>query len=161
MTRAQVTRLIEYKLNQQAPGVSPFSRNLDNLLFKEQRQKLPPSTILVDARRTILELFHENNYKGWDGYDASPVMRASVEQAIRLVELLPSDLPLPEITADPEGEITLEWYANGNSYTISCGVKDKISYAAIFKDGSEHHGKEPYAAQLTTTTLTFIKKVYR
>lgn len=43
---------------------------------------------------------------GWLG--ASPVIKDTLREAWKLIQLLPSSIPMPEISAIPTGEISLE-----------------------------------------------------
>jgi hypothetical protein len=45
----------------------------------------------------------------WDGYGAVPVPAEIAQLAARMVSSLPSHVPVPEVSANPNGTISLEW----------------------------------------------------
>ena len=62
-----------------------------------------------DLSETIDEIYQECSVINWDGYGAKPVdydLRKTVEQ---FLNSLPTIIPDPEISADPDGEISLDW----------------------------------------------------
>jgi hypothetical protein len=96
-----------------------------------------PSVSIDEVRRDILkslyEVFRETSTSGWDGYDADPVSFATLTQALAFIDLLPSTLPRPEISAHPDGELAFEW-ALGRRRLLSVSVNEsgRLSYAALF-----------------------------
>lgn len=76
---------------------------------------------------------------GWDGYDAAPIDRASLTLARDLVLRLPLGFPRPSPGIEPDGTVTLEWYASPRrTLSVSVGGDGSLHYAALF--GTESHG---------------------
>lgn len=85
----------------------------------------------------IQELAEECSSAGWDGYDGCPVSSRTANLANDFIRALSSGLPLPDISAEPDGEIALEWIASRSKvFSISLGETNRISYAWI--DGGDH-----------------------
>ncbi len=86
-----------------------------------------------DILDSLLEVFMEASTPGWDGYDAHPVSTATLAQALAFLDLLPSTLPRPEISAHPDGELAFEWFlARRWLLTVSVHESGRLSYAALF-----------------------------
>lgn len=96
-----------------------------------------PSVSLDEARNELLESLRaaagEASQPGWDGYDASPVSGGTVAQALAFLDLLPSALMRPEISAHPDGELAFEWYVGPRwLLTVSISETGRLSYAGLF-----------------------------
>lgn len=86
---------------------------------------------LIDRQLDTMCL--ELSHAGWDGYDAEPVQRRAVEQAKVLIDTLPYGCPLPEVTPDPDGEISLDWFRDHDwQVSISVGSDCMLAYGARF-----------------------------
>jgi hypothetical protein len=54
----------------------------------------------------------------------------TIFNALELVNLLPTRLPIPEVDIDPDGEISFEWYRSSNKLlSISIGQDGRLAYA--------------------------------
>ena len=128
----------------------------EHYLTPVTRQKL--SQVWCDALRDIVE---SKCTEGWDGYDAAPVSEQTLKEAYKFISLLPPSLPVPEeISADPDGDISLEWYRNTNYLlTISISEKKTISYAGVFGPYSKVHGTEYFDFKIPKSILDNIKKL--
>ena len=84
----------------------------------------------------IDEVFWECRSENWDGYGASPVTEETVRQAKKLVKSLPDTNPSPSIGADPDGEISFDWYVDPNwNLTLSIGGTGRVSFSGFFGEG--------------------------
>lgn len=84
-------------------------------------------TLLEELSRLQIECA-ENN---WDGYDALPVEKQTIENAFTFISKLPIDHMLPEIGVEPDGMITFDWYKTNwfKRYTFSVSIdKDNCLY---------------------------------
>ncbi len=116
---------------------------------------------LYGCLKSVYEVSEECSNENWDGYGANPVTRKTYYEAMRLVQILPSRIPKPEILAEPSGEIGLEWYKNKYSvFVISVGGEGVITYAGLFGEGNKTHGTEKFTSQLPENILANIKRVF-
>ena len=113
----------------------------------------------------LLELdaiFKECQSKGWDGCGASPMTAETVAIGKLFLTALPLNL-LPSsdcISADPDGEIGIEWYKSSKRHvTISIGERKLISYAYTFGDDSWAAGTEPFGGNIPEHIVGLIRKV--
>jgi hypothetical protein len=74
-------------------------------------------------------VYNETQEEGWDGYGGMIVLHTTYEYVIRFIDLLPFDMPPPEITPEPDGEIALEWYGeDGAIFSVSVGSEGELTY---------------------------------
>ncbi len=84
----------------------------------------------------IYELAEACSANGWDGYGALPLSKQSVDTGIQFARLLPDDIAIPAVSAEPDGVLAFEWTAS-KSRRLSMGflAPDCIAYAWL--DGSD------------------------
>ena len=82
----------------------------------------------------------EHSEPNWDGESAKPVAEVALDAAVSFIRALPGNLPLPEIAAEPDGAISLDWAPSKHRvFTVSIGMTDRLPYAWL--DGSDRgHG---------------------
>lgn len=98
-----------------------------------------------DLQEELRELYEQCRGENWDGYGARAVSDRSYREALRFCELLPACLPTPEVGADPDGDIALEWNTDATHvFSISVSPSQHLSYAGLFGQnrvhGVEHFG---------------------
>ena len=110
--------------------------------------------------REIYRIYSECSVPDWDGYDAIPISEKTFSKALKLAQLLPSDLPLPEVIPEPTGEIAFEWYQNKTHvFVISMEEGDVISYAGLFGVHSQTHGSEYFTHQIPLLLTNHISRL--
>lgn len=87
------------------------------------------------------------------------VSRETANQARRFAVLLPKSLPIPEISADPDGEISFDWVSNtGKMFSVSIDETGRIAYAGRFGERSKIHGVEQLSDPLPQEVLRGIER---
>lgn len=87
----------------------------------------------------------------------TPVGYATLVQAVIFLMTMPSDLPLPEISVDPDGEIALDWCRGEDMLSLSLGASGRLSYAWNIEDEARH-GTEVFDGVLAPSILGAIKQ---
>lgn len=114
-----------------------------------------------EAINELREIYNEVSKEDWDGYDSEAINADAVIEASKLIRMLPSSLPLPEITIEPDGGIGLEWYkTKGFVFVASVLGENIISYAGLFGPSSEIHGKENFTDTIPTIFLSALNKLF-
>ncbi len=89
-----------------------------------------------DTLNEIDEVFRECKEPNWDGYHALPIAVETYEAACCFVRVLQSNLLPSDVSAEPDGEISLEWFRGPKRvFSLSVGPKHRVSFAGI--DGSD------------------------
>ena len=96
-----------------------------------------------------------------DNY-APLVDRDTAEMALSFAQLLPRSLPAPEISADPDGEVSFDWLGSaGKMFSVSVNKDGRISYAGRFGDKSKVHGIEQLSEVHPQEIVRGIQKAVR
>jgi len=155
------------------PAVAPVAPMVADYALGPEARRLrselcaapPPATsVLLDAsrfeaRRALLERFNEANQDNWDGYGAAPASIEILLQAWALLGTLPVDLPVPDVSIHPDGEVALEWLgANRSILTAAVGDDGWIKWAAII-GGERLYGRVPYADSLPSRLHRLVSEV--
>lgn len=100
------------------------------LLSRKTSQSLFGSkTELLDQ---VASLISECSKEGWDGYGALPLDPNAFSRVIELIYSLPDGFPLPEISPEPDGSISLDWISSKRRMlSVSVGKSDRLPYAWI------------------------------
>jgi len=94
------------------------------IMQEEIREYLLTSCTVRDPRERLLDeldnLCVEASRRGWDGYAAEPVTPDAYDFAKMFIKALPTTAPLPELNADPDGEVALDWsFGHRRALTVS------------------------------------------
>jgi hypothetical protein len=85
---------------------------------------------LENARaRTALE--------GWDGYGALPMNAQAYNWAKVFIQALPTSAHVPEVSADPDGEVSIDWFCGQRgTVSVSIGPTGRLSWASLIGHNS-------------------------
>lgn len=115
---------------------------------------------LDEALISLFEVSRECSQSDWDGYGATAISEHAYEEAEKIINLLPSSIPMPEIVAEPTGDIGFEWRSGrGQVFVISVGGKHRITYAGIFA-GNKVHGSEYFEDTLPLAIIQHLRRLY-
>lgn len=107
----------------------------------------------------LLQVFRERQQPDWDGYGALGVSSNSLQVARELLRALPIGTATPEFGADPDGELTFEWYKSGQrTLSVSVSSEGDLHYAAII-GARKSYGTEPFFGEVPRTILELIGEV--
>jgi len=91
-----------------------------------------------EAFEELAEVYEECRNPGWDGYGALAVEQETNRIAYQLIESLPLGFPRPSISAQPDGQLTFEWYRTPRrTLSLSIDPNGFIHFAGLF--GHEKH----------------------
>lgn len=121
--------------------------SLDAAYSRERAEQinrgLDESRSLFGAKHAFLQLVVELSVEcsaaGWDGYNALPLDSDALLRTIEMILSLPDGFPLPEISPEPDGSISLDWIASKRRMlSVSVGKSDRLPYAWISGTDSGH-----------------------
>jgi hypothetical protein len=114
-------------------ALSESAMTLDRMR-EEIREELLKSYVISNAIESVLgelkEVRSEASHAGWDGYGARPLNSDSYDFAIRFLNALPASAPLPEVSADSDGEAVLDWiFGERKALTVSIDPTGRCTFA--------------------------------
>jgi hypothetical protein len=109
--------------------------------------------------RQLFEVFKECSSMGWDGEQAKPISVEVLQNAERFLSSFPLGMEAPEVGAEPDGSITLEWYRSPNKViSISINPDGWMYYAALIGT-SKRHGADYSLMGISNDLLKIIIQV--
>lgn len=121
------------------------------------------SVALSGARLSALSdldaFYKESSCVNWDGEGGLAVEQKSYENARKFISLMPRDWKKPEISADPDGEVSVEWHGgNRRRFSVSIGADERVSYAWLF--GSERgNGTDTFLDEIPFGVATQVNRL--
>jgi hypothetical protein len=130
-------------------------RVLDDML-----QSLSLGESYRDAVSALYDIAGCSVVPNWDGYGAIPVSPLAVGHALRFLRTLPPMLRTPDLSVDPDGEISFEWYFEPRRVlSISVGPHGELSYAGLF-GRSDAHGTEYFGDELPKPIMDNLSRLF-
>ncbi|MCF7957174.1 MAG: hypothetical protein K9M57_01860 [Phycisphaerae bacterium] len=123
-------------------------------------QNTPIKHRIADLSDELNDIYAECSEKNWDGYGAKPVHK-SIRKIVEIfLNKLPEDIPNPELSPDPDGEISLEWcIAKKKMASISIGKQGRIAYAFLNEE-KRSSGLDLFENKIPESFLFQLKTLY-
>ena len=148
-------------LTEGTPGVGADHQRLRSLLqatFQRWVDTVSLGKTLQDTYKQLNEVLEDCAQSDWDAYGAEPVLFESYENAKRFARSLPFSFSSPDVSAEPDGEITFEWYSNPTRvFSVSVGPNNELHYAGLF-GASRAYGTEVFHDEIPEVILSHIKR---
>lgn len=110
---------------------------------------------LPELENLAEECAHEN----WDGYGAAPVSSNTILNAAKVVKAIPEGIPIPSLSAEPDGHVTLEWcFPPSRIMSISVAPNGSLHYAAMI-DENRTYGTEVFSGAVPEVITELINLV--
>lgn len=106
----------------------------------------------------ITSLLEENSEEGWDGYNAKPISTISCNYAIRLLQSIDSNTFLPEIIAEPTGQIGIQWDLGSCSLIVTFNETGVLSFGYHDSYGAEIFGSFKYTNGVPVEIRPYLNK---
>lgn len=111
------------------------------------------------AFEELCEVADQCREHGWDGYSALPITQETYQVAYRFLESLPLGTPLPDVSAEPDGHITFEWYASPRRVlSVSVSSQGDLHYSALIGH-SKNYGTELFSGEPPRFLMSLIPAV--
>jgi len=145
----------------------PHAKGSDGILVQHKLRTAALSIIMKthygprhrSALEALAQIAAECREPDWDGHNALPVESATIERARRIIASLPGAIPSPDIGAEPDGHVTLEWYS-GPRWQISLSVAPNgIMHHAAMLGASRNYGQDYVESKLSGWILNMIREV--
>ncbi|MDD5037958.1 MAG: hypothetical protein PHN78_01380 [Dehalococcoidales bacterium] len=108
----------------------------------------------------LFQVKKERSVDNWDGYGAKAIDDQSYNNAISFILSLPSNIPIPDIDVEPDGEVVFEWYEGRRQvFSVSIGARNELTYAGLY-GASKAHGVEYLEDEIPSAIMNNINRVY-
>lgn len=102
-------------------------------LHAEEHLKNQSSLRNTEAQRQLVELSAICRQEGWDGYGALPIEWTTFALAQQILDTLPLGCPVPSLSAEPDGHITMEWYRSPHRVlSVSVDPNGYLHFAGLY-----------------------------
>jgi len=125
------------------------------------KEALSLRRVAESASVELEEVASEAASPNWDGYGAQAVDPRTVQEAKRLLDALPTTTPVPEVSADPDGEVAISWNLDSSwVFSVSVGPSGRLSYAGLFGT-SKAYGTEWFLDEIPEAILDNISRLFK
>ncbi len=108
----------------------------------------------------LVEVYQDKSQPNWDGYGAAPVTPEAFLHAFRFLEALPLGSPAPSVGAEPDGNITFEWYQSPRRVlSVSVDPDGEMNYAALLPGPRKIRGTEQFVSTIPSEILRLIDEI--
>ena len=141
-------------------GVSPAAEIVSQYVSEISRHNNETVTFsnhsLVDQ---LIDVYQQAAEDGWDGEGSIGVAADTYQVAHALVESLPTAYRTPEISAEPDGHLHLEWFVNNRRVLgVSINPDGRLHWAALLGE-EDPRGTCRFDGQAPTTLLHWIGRI--
>ena len=132
-------------------------------LANRERQHMHASHALgVDdaVYSELMTVWEECRRPNWDGLGAVAVTWETVETARRFLESLPLGMSPTSIGAEPDGDVTIEWYSSPRrTVSVSATADGELHYAGLFGP-NRAYGTESFLDEAPAAIVSLIRRVF-
>lgn len=116
---------------------------------------------IADPLISLYRLHEQCREENWDGENAQPIPLSAVVEAQKLLTLLPSSIPAPELLPEPTGSIALEWYQRRDHvYVLGVYGKKTLEFAGLLGRGNEIHGRLNFEDSLPPIIQDHLRRFF-
>lgn len=136
----------------EALGREPFLKSDGAYLPRAAAHQRP--TRIERLVSEIDEAVRESAASGTVAVDAE-----TKRMAIKLANLLPPSVPIPEVAFDPDGEIQFDWLGPGDKiFSVSVDRSGRLAYAGRFGEKKRNNGIEQLSESCPPEILQGIER---
>lgn len=162
MSNAYIAMALTVATSLSSPGVSREARLIQEALNTTPINVHDNSASNEPIRQALLELqeiAEEAQFHDWDGYGGQPVQVTCYYHAQYFLRTAAISLPLPEMSAEPDGEISFDWSNNNDDiFSVSVGPTGKLNYAGVI-GAARVHGSVPFSDIIPDVIVFHIKQL--
>lgn len=144
-------------------GYSESARFIAEQITLSQQDLQKPEFYFSVMKRVLSELMQiafVGSKAGWDGYNALPISSETSRLARTFLESLPNSIPSPAVGAEPDGQITFEWYRSPHRVlSLSISPEGDLHYAALIGP-NKAYGAEVFYGDVPSVIHDLIRRVY-
>lgn len=114
----------------------------------------------ANALESLLNIAQECVEDNWDGFGAIAADPMAIRRAESFIRALPPQLPNPEVSVDPDGEISLDWIpSQTQTFTLSISGGSRVSYAWIDGTNGGHASEDFKNDVISERIVSELKRI--
>lgn len=118
----------------------------------------PPS--LRSVPQPLLDIYRACRQRDWDGEGAEAVPEEAVARAAAFLAALPPTVPAPEVAADIDGDVCLDWIvASDRQLAVALNADGRLSYAALLGP-NRTHGADSFRGCVPKPLLALLATLF-
>ena len=146
-------------------GVSNEADQLHDFAV-EISERFESSQALFGSKMSLLNELHqlavECAEEDWDGYGAEAVTATVLARAESFVRALPDNIPLPEVSVEPDGAIAFDWMPlPSKTFTLSVNGSNRLAFAWIDGTDRGHAAVKFEGAEIPSRILNELERLTR
>ena len=107
----------------------------------------------------LIDVYNDNSKAAWDNSDVVPVEPRTLHLARKLIASLPKEYQLPTVTGEPDGHVSIEWYASPRRLiSVSVSPTGTLYWAALI-GAEDPRGSCQFYGDAPKTLLYWIGRV--
>lgn len=107
-----------------------------NCVVEKAENSLALFGIKASAIEHLRQVAFDCRERDWDSNGAEPIDAVAIYTAESIIYALPQGIPMPEIAAEPDGNVSLDWSTSRSRvFSISAGRSGRLAYAWL--DGAD------------------------
>jgi hypothetical protein len=143
-------------------GYSESAQFISNQIALSQTALWRPEFYFSTLKKVLPDLMavaSDGVEGGWDGYDALPITKGTIDRATAFLESLPNSIQPPTVGAEPDGHITFEWYSSPHRLlSVSVSPEGDLHYAALIGH-NRAYGTEMFLGDAPKEILGLIRRI--
>lgn len=101
----------------------------------------------------------EAKFDDWDGYNSKPINEDAAETAWKFLDALPFTVDPPDVSPNPNGNITFEWYRSPRKLLSIDINSEGILYFAAVIGNDEIWGKTQFRVDFPAQIMDLIGRI--
>ncbi len=141
-------------------GSSSEARQIEQRVRQPLEQLKRALSFSEYAFNELEDLLNKANRENWDNLGSQPLSHATYIKAKAFLLAFPSQLSVPELTVDRDGEVNFDWFGNfGKNFSVSLRADGKLTYAGKFSPVGSTHGTNFFDDEIPEEILVMVKKL--
>ncbi len=158
MPTITVTRNLESEMLH-LPELRPFFGHRVEIVVRDSEPSRELDAARLALRITLREICQQCQQPNWDGEGAEAISTETHEVALRLLDSLPSGIPMPAVSAEPDGQLNFEWYQASRRLLSASICSNGTLYWAALIGSEDPRGSCQFVDQFPQTLLYWIEQV--
>ena len=133
-------------------GRSETARTIDSKLSEVAGQQAKTACVQLGKYRTLRLLRDvETNCSvpNWGGFQEDAVSAETLNEAEKLLDVLPTSFGSPDVTPEPSGAVSFDWrFSPKRVFLLTVQGRSTIEYVGLKGHGTELHGRCVFAGDL-------------